>query len=251
MTIARAHLIDPSLTRWYHCVTRCVRRAFLLGDEEHNRKEWIESRLEELAGCFAVAVGGFSIMNNHLHVLLRLDPDVAAGWSDEDVVRRWGQLCPPRDKSRRPLSVTDEWVQWRLNDARWVATTRGRLQSLSWFMKYLKEPLARLANRQDGARGAFFESRFKSVAILDDEALLATCVYIDLNPIAAKIADTPETSDHTSIKQRLEHVEAEGHSAQLEAARDGSAVGFACGRRSGRVAVALSDRGSTRAGLFT
>jgi hypothetical protein len=45
MTIARAHLIDPSLTRWYHCVTRCVRRAYLLGDPEHNRKEWIESRL--------------------------------------------------------------------------------------------------------------------------------------------------------------------------------------------------------------
>ena len=62
MTIARAHLIDPSLTRWYHCVTRCVRRAYLLGDEEHNRKEWIESRLEELANCFAVAVGGFSVI---------------------------------------------------------------------------------------------------------------------------------------------------------------------------------------------
>jgi hypothetical protein len=105
MTIARAHLIDPLLTRWYHCVTRCVRRAYLLGNKEHNRKEWIESRLQELAGCFAVAVGGFSVMNNHLHVLLRLDPDVAAGWSDEEVVRRWGRLCPPRDKSRRELPV--------------------------------------------------------------------------------------------------------------------------------------------------
>jgi hypothetical protein len=113
MTIARAHLIDPLLTRWYHCVTRCVRRACLLGNKEHNRKEWIESRLQELAGCFAVAVGGFSVMNNHLHVLLRLDPDVAAGWSDEEVVRRWGRLCPPRDKSRRELPVTDDWVQLR------------------------------------------------------------------------------------------------------------------------------------------
>jgi hypothetical protein len=91
MTISRAHLIDPSLTRWYHCVTRCMRRAYLLGEQEHNRKEWIENRLEELAGCFAVAVGGFSVMNNHLNVLLRLDPDVAAGWSDQEVVRRWGR----------------------------------------------------------------------------------------------------------------------------------------------------------------
>lgn len=225
MTMARSRLVDPSVTRWYHCVTRCVRRAFLLGDEKYNRKEWIENRLEELADCFAVAVGGFSVMNNHLHVLLRLDPNVAAAWSDEEVVRRWGRLCPPRDKSRQPLPVSDEWVKWRLQDVKWVAATRERLQSLGWFMKYLKEPLARLANRQDDARGAFFESRYKSVAIFDEEALIAACVYIDLNPIAAGIAETPETSDHTSIKQRLEHVEEQGQRAELEAATEGSALG--------------------------
>ena len=76
----------------------------------------------------------------------------------------------PRDKSREALPVTEDWVQWRLKDAQWVATARERLQSISWFMKCLKEPLSRLANRQDKVRGAFFESRFKSVAILDDEA---------------------------------------------------------------------------------
>ena len=57
---------------------------------------------------------------------------------------------------------------------------RERLQSLSWFMKCLKEPLSRLANREEQTRGAFFEGRFKSVAILDEEALLATCASIDL-----------------------------------------------------------------------
>ena len=118
MAIARAQLVDTSLTRWYHCVTRCVRRAFLLGEGDNNRKEWIENRLEELAEIFAVAVGGFSVMDNHLHVLLRLDPDVAQAWSDEDVVRRWGRLFPPRDKSRQPMPVTEDWVQWRLTDSR-------------------------------------------------------------------------------------------------------------------------------------
>ena len=49
MTMARAQLVDVTLTRWYHCVTRCVRRACLLGNGDHNRKEWIEKRLEELA----------------------------------------------------------------------------------------------------------------------------------------------------------------------------------------------------------
>ena len=128
MAIARAQLVDVALTRWYHCVTRCVRRAFLLGEGDHNRKQWLQNRLEELAEIFAVAVGGFSVMNNHLHLLLRLDPEVAQSWSDDEVVRRWGRLFPPRDKSRKPIPVTEEWVQWRLSDAQWVATAAPKLE---------------------------------------------------------------------------------------------------------------------------
>jgi hypothetical protein len=225
MAIARAHLVDVSLTRWYHCVTRCVRKAFLLGEGDHNRKEWLENRLEELAGIFAVAVGGFSIINNHLHVLLRLDPEVARAWSDEEVVRRWGLLFPPRDKSRQPIPESEHWVQWRLADRIWIANERERLQNLGCFMRCLKEPLSRLANRQDKTRGTFFEGRFKSVVVLDEEGLLAIGVYIDLNPVAAKIAETPETSDYTSIKQRVDHVEAQGMITALEAASDGSVAG--------------------------
>ncbi len=114
-------------------------------------------------------------MDNHLHVLVRLDQQVAAGWSDEEVVRRWGRLFPPRDKSRQPLPVSNAWVEDRLKHPDWVATARVRLQSLSWFMKCLKEPLSRMANRDENVRGAFFEGRFKSVAVLDEEALLAVC----------------------------------------------------------------------------
>jgi hypothetical protein len=108
MAIARAKLVDLTVTRWYHCVSRCVRKAFLLGEGDHNRREWLENRLEELAEIFAVAVGGFAVMHNHLHVLLRLDPEVAQGWSDLEVVQRWGRLFPPRDKFRQPIPVTDQ-----------------------------------------------------------------------------------------------------------------------------------------------
>jgi hypothetical protein len=155
LTIARAHLVDPAVSRWYHCVTRCVRRAFLLGEGDTDRKQWIENRLQDLAQLFAVSLGGFTVLDNHLHVLVRLDPEVAGGWSDEEVVRRWGGLFPPRDKARQPLPVSDAWVQGRLQDPAWVAMARQRLQSLSWFMKCLKEPLSRLVNRQENVRGAF------------------------------------------------------------------------------------------------
>ena len=156
MTMARSQLVDPSVTRWYHCMTKCVRGADLLANACEDRKAWIEQRLQELAQIFAVGVGGFSVMDNHLHVLVRLDPDVASGWSDEEVVRRWGQLFPPRDKLRNPLPVADDWVQSSVKDEQRVKTLRERLQNLGWFMKCLKEPLARLANRQDKAARRIF-----------------------------------------------------------------------------------------------
>jgi REP element-mobilizing transposase RayT len=217
MAIARAHLVDLSVTRWYHCVTRCVRRAFLLGEGESDRKVWIDNRVRELAEIFSIAVGGFSVMDNHLHLLVRLDPEMAGGWSDEEIVRRWGRLFPPRDKARQLLPVSNDWVKWRLQDPAWVAKTRERLQSLSWFMKCLKEPLSRMANREEKVRGAFFEGRFKSVAVLDEESLLAVCAYIDLNPVAAGIARLPEDSEHTSIKERVEHVKCQGRLDDLTA----------------------------------
>jgi hypothetical protein len=101
MEIARAHLVDPAVSRWYHCITRCVGLAFLLGDETQNRKSWIEHRLQELVDIFAISVGGFSVLDNHPHRLVRLDPALGQAWTDEEVVRRWARLFPPRDKFLR------------------------------------------------------------------------------------------------------------------------------------------------------
>ena len=255
MTLARNLLVDLQLTRYYHCISRCVRRAFLCGEGYEHRKQWIEQRLELLAGNFAVSVCGFAIMDNHLHVLARLDPEVAKPWSDEEVVRRWIAVYPPKTLKGEAIEINPAWIDHQLKDTKRVAAMRERLSSLGWFMKALKEPLARMANKEDDCKGTFWESRYKSIAILDEEALLATCAYIDLNPVAAGIASAPETSKHTSVRQRVQHAKSEGKLTDLKAAARGSVAGS---RAAGRLEEShwlcpledLRRTGSSREGML-
>ncbi len=250
MSMPRSKIVDEAVTPWYHCISRCVRRAFLFGEGVAHRKDWIERRLEELSGLFAIDCAGFAIMDNHLHVLLRLDSARANGWSDEEVARRWATLFPVRDVAGNALPVSDARVGQLAGDPDWVAKTRRRLTDLGWFMKCLKEPLARMANKEDGYTGSFWESRFRSIAVLDEESLLATAAYIDLNPLAAGAAALPEETPHTSLHARIEHCRANG---TLESIRDDlSTLTHDASQEQGLWLLPVDDlrnEGSLRAGL--
>jgi hypothetical protein len=225
MTTARRELVDVTITRWYHCISRCVRLAFLMGDGAEDRKQWIEDRLELLTRHFSIAVGGFAVLDNHLHVVCRLDPEDSLKWSPEEVVRRWFAIYPPPKLAVDDEKALKKCVDLQVKDKPRVEELRKRLADLGWFMKSLKEPMARMANKSDGCRGAFWAARYRSIGLLDDEALLACSAYVDLNVLAAGIAPTPESSEHTSIHQRVTHVRDKGQLDCLAAALDGTVAG--------------------------
>ena len=217
MTTARKTQISLDDSTWYHCVARCVRRAYLCGDDFHSgknfdhRRGWIRDRIMELANIFAIDVAAYAVMSNHYHVVVHVDRDRAELWSDEEVLRRWRLLFTGPVLLNRYLSDDrGEMSEAELQAvAEMVEQYRVRLYDLSWFMRCLNEFIAREANAEDGVKGRFWEGRFKTQVLLDEQALLAAMAYVDLNPIRAGIADTPEASEYTSISARVadSHVE--------------------------------------------
>ena len=209
MGLPRSKYVRDGQEGVYHCFSRCVRRAFLCGfdaltgrDFSH-RKAWLVDRLRYLAAIFAVEVCAFAVMINHYHTILRLRPDIVASWSDWEVASRWLILCPMRRRRSKPAPPMEEQIRALIQCPKRIAELRRRLCSLSWFMGQLNEFMARAANKEDNVKGCFWESRFKCQALLDDAAIAACMVYVDLNPIRAGIASTPEESDFTSIQERV------------------------------------------------
>ena len=169
---------------------------------EH-RRQWIIDRIRLLCSVFSVDLCAYAIMSNHYHIVIRVDADQAHEWSDEEVARRWmqvfsGPLLMHQYLCNADLTATE---LERVNEL--FTTWRERLADLSWFMRCINEPIARMANAEDHCTGRFWEGRFKSQALLDERALLACMAYVDLNPIRAAMAKTPEQSDYTSIQERI------------------------------------------------
>ncbi len=222
MGAPRKDIVNVEVTRYYHCISQCVRQAMLCGGERQHRKGWIANRLRELTSAFAIGVVGHAPMDNHLHVVVRLEPERALVWSDEEVVRRWLTLYQPKKKiDQDDPDAVAAYIAEVVKDADLVAEYRSRLADLGWFMKSLKEPLARMANKEDGCKGAFWAARYKSIALLDEEAVVAVCAYVDLNPVAAGLARLPERSRFTSLLARITHIRGKKQGWEtLIAARD-------------------------------
>ncbi|RLS32413.1 MAG: hypothetical protein DWH78_12835 [Planctomycetota bacterium] len=209
--VKRTEICAADEVQAFHLINRCVRRTFLCGKDRRSgkdyshRKEWIRERLEELAGIFALDILGFAVLSNHLHVVVRTRPDVVKAWSDDEVALRWWRLFPHRrNENGTPAEPTEFELNAIRNDTSGLKEKRRRLKDISWFMRCLAEPIARRGNKDDQVSGRFWEGRFRAQILLDETAIAACMAYVDLNPIRAGIAATPETSDFTSVKERIE-----------------------------------------------
>jgi len=210
MPLPRCRLVSLEATPYYHVISRCVRRQFLCGVDRltgrdfSHRRGWIRKRIFELQRIFAVEICAYAVMSNHLHLVVRMDQDRALQWSDREVAERWLKLFGGNPLVRSFLAGSEALsaAQQAVVDQE-IGKYRARLFDLSWFMRCLNEPIARQANAEDNVTGRFWEGRFKSQALLDEAAVIAAMAYVDLNPIRAAMAETPELSDFTSIQQRI------------------------------------------------
>ena len=193
-------------------MSRCVDQRFLLSKYTENergksyRQDWIERRLLLLGDVFAIDLLSFAVMDNHVHSVLHINFAQAEALSSIEVLKRWSRvgkvslLCQVYMESNWREGLTEGQLSQVLEE---IAVYRNKLCDISTFMSKLNSYIAHRANKEDGRKGHFWDSRFKSQALLDAQAVLACMAYVDLNPIRAGKARSLKTSPHTSIKRRL------------------------------------------------
>ena len=210
MTQSRCNLVSLQDTCYYHLISRCVRRAFLCGEDKYtkqsyeHRRQWMVDRIRFLSSVFAIEIAAYAVMSNHYHLVIHVNIDEAKEWTNDEVCQRWLQLYnnhPLVSRWQTGMSSSEAEINSAIEI---INKWRNRLSDVSWFMRSLNEYMARKANKEDKCKGRFWEGRFKSQALLDDKAVLACMAYVDLNPIRANMASTLEESEYTSIFERIQ-----------------------------------------------
>lgn len=206
----RRDVIDEENVGVYHCISRVNRqRPFLgkdseTGEDYSHRRDMIIEMITEMAQYFAIDIITLSIMINHIHLLLRIRPDIVRTWPDWKVARCWLWLYPKRKTAKgKPKKPNDDEVKELVRNPKRIEELRKRLSSLSWFHKRYKEKVAKVCNKADGVTGHFWEGRFGCTRMADEASTLACSVYVDLNPVRACVAQTPEESEYTGAYYRI------------------------------------------------
>jgi hypothetical protein len=248
MASPRRDIVTDGKVGVYQCTVRCVRNAYLgetrgakAGDP---RKTWIRDRFAMLAEFFAVEVGAFAVLDDHLHAILRVRPDIAALWSAAEVERRWRSVFPFKPRTDVEKKAVPGQMRQEAADAKLVKLRRDRLSTVSWFMRCLAEPIARRANKADGARGRFWQGRFEVRALLDDAATLMGTTFVDLSPCFggrdSLTGGKPVPSDGAPFTSLRERAASRKESTESKR-RDGWLSPFASGKARAKSGRRMTD----------
>ncbi|WP_298775682.1 transposase [uncultured Shewanella sp.] len=223
MTESRKKLIHIESTPYYHIQNHCVRGTYLVTNKDSqkqsseldlHRAQWFVDRLIQLSGLFCIDICAYAVLNHHYHLVLKVNIDTANHLTTNQLIQRWKQLfkLPPLAIKYTEKTLFTEPEKLKLDEL--VCKWRERLTDVSWFMRCLNETVSRQVNKEENCRGAFWQGRFKSQALLDEPALLACIMYVDLAPIREQLSQSLENDYLTSISLRMsavKHAQKDAH----------------------------------------
>ena len=138
---ARGEIVRKGQSGIYQVWARCVRQAFLMGidafagTDYNHRRDWVVERLQLLTSSFAIDVGFFGILSNHLHLVLRTNPRLVKRMGAQEIARRWLRVFPGRRVlDGNWIEPTEEQVKALAEDKKKIEVIRGRLSDVSWMM---------------------------------------------------------------------------------------------------------------------
>ena len=213
-----------------HCINRCVRRAFLCGDDKvsgknyDQRRELIRQRLEFLAGIMGIEVLGYAVMSNHFHCVLCSRPDVVATWSDDEVARKWWMLCPAlKNPDGSPAEPAEIELKAIRNDRKGLkengVACRASHGSCGFCPKRSRRmptsrkqgpPLSGERRCRPGPRWrkeSVLGRPLQDAGVLAEAAILACMQSVDLNPIRAGLAESSGMKRNGASRTVLEFIQ--------------------------------------------
>ncbi len=166
-----SRMIIPDEKTVYHVMSRTALDGFPFGDLE---KDEFVRIIRAFSNIYFTEILGFSIMGNHIHLVLRMIPD--SYFSNNEIRKRFRTYYgKDRDVSRQKIKELRE--KW---------------SSLSEFMKEVKQSFSRYYNKLHDRRGTLWGERFKSLIVENGETLINCLAYVDLNAVRAGIVERPE-----------------------------------------------------------